>query len=429
MATAPASRSLPRKRKGVARRPASPRSAAQAAGSNPARRSKANARERPGARPMAISAASMTKVPDPHIGSTTGSPPPYPAARRKRAASVSRSGAAFTSCLWPRRCSGSPEVSTETVQRSSSIRTFSATAPSSGSSATGAPSPSRIAAAIRARAAPACQMREARVVTSTRRDTSGLSVSPQGTFRARLSSWARCRARKAAIRASTRVAPRRCRLARQTSGQPPARTTPPGTACGAGRPRAAASSRSSGSRPGGAARKISKGVGHERGIAARRWRKARRGGGDAWGRAWSAEILSRATLSCAKLDPGSEGSEGRGGFGGRERAGGRLVGADDGGGGGRRGGGGRGDRGRGRGERGGRGRVDGAAPRGAQRPGGGGRAAAGAAGGGGERAHEVAEHAADPRGVARACRGGAAAARTTPGSRSTRGPTTTGGRR
>ena len=63
-----------------------------------------------------------------------------------------------------------------------------------------------------------------------RRGTSGRRVSAQGSLRARLSSWARWRARKAAMRARTREAPRRWRLARQTSGQPPWRVTPPGTA-------------------------------------------------------------------------------------------------------------------------------------------------------------------------------------------------------
>jgi hypothetical protein len=63
---------------------------------------------------------------------------------------------------------------------------------------------------------------------------------------------------KAPIRTSTRPAPRRQRFARHTSGHPPRVVTPPGTAAGAAKPAASASSRRTGSRPGGAARKISR---------------------------------------------------------------------------------------------------------------------------------------------------------------------------
>ena len=60
-------------------------------------------------------------------------------------------------------------------------------------------------------------MREALHDASTRKGTSRRSTSPQGKSRARLSSWARCSARKAPMRAMTRLAPRISRLARHTS--------------------------------------------------------------------------------------------------------------------------------------------------------------------------------------------------------------------
>src|SRR6056297_3369849 len=51
------------------------RSCPHAPASKHARFSNAKDRSRPGARPLAISAASITKLPEPHIGSTTGSVP------------------------------------------------------------------------------------------------------------------------------------------------------------------------------------------------------------------------------------------------------------------------------------------------------------------------------------------------------------------
>ena len=57
------------------RRLVTPRIAAQAAASKVARCSKAKRRARPGLSRAAISAASITKVPDPHIGSSSGSAP------------------------------------------------------------------------------------------------------------------------------------------------------------------------------------------------------------------------------------------------------------------------------------------------------------------------------------------------------------------
>jgi hypothetical protein len=69
--------------------------------------------------------------------------------QRKPAAIVSRSGALPTYRLCPRRCSASPVVSSDTVQRSSSIRTFTAI---SASVVTGMPA-SEIARTTRCRAA------------------------------------------------------------------------------------------------------------------------------------------------------------------------------------------------------------------------------------------------------------------------------------
>ena len=105
MRIAPGSRSLPWNRVAVvsaAAGPARASSACQAAGSNVARLSKAKRRARPGASPAEISAASMTKVPEPHIGSRTGSRPSKPHWRRNIAASVSRIGALATAALNPR---------------------------------------------------------------------------------------------------------------------------------------------------------------------------------------------------------------------------------------------------------------------------------------------------------------------------------------
>ena len=60
----------------------------------PGHRSTAKWRCSPGARRMAMSPASMSNVPEPHMGSSTGSSPVYPDARNMAAASVSFIGAA-----------------------------------------------------------------------------------------------------------------------------------------------------------------------------------------------------------------------------------------------------------------------------------------------------------------------------------------------
>ena len=101
-------------------------------------------------------------------------------------------------------------------------------------------------------------MRELLQDASTRKGTSRRNTSPQATRRARLSSCARCRTRNAAIRASTRPAPRSSRFARQTSGQFPRTVTPPVMAVAARKPSARASAQSADSKPGAATRKISK---------------------------------------------------------------------------------------------------------------------------------------------------------------------------
>ena len=98
-----------------------------------------NARSIPGARSSACSAASMTMVPAPHIGSTSGTLGSQPASARRPAASVSRSGAAPISTRAPRRCSRSPEASTLKVKSSSRPRTRIDTSAASSSFATCTP--------------------------------------------------------------------------------------------------------------------------------------------------------------------------------------------------------------------------------------------------------------------------------------------------
>ena len=151
MRMAPASWSRPKQSAGGGETGPAARKASQAAASKVASFSKAKLRERPGFKPAAISAASMTKVPEPHMGSRTGSWPEKPHWRRKSAAIVSRIGAFATSSLKPRLCSGSPDVSTAIVQRSFSIRALMTT---SASSLTGTPSSPEIARAMRSAAAP-----------------------------------------------------------------------------------------------------------------------------------------------------------------------------------------------------------------------------------------------------------------------------------
>ena len=148
---APASRSLPNNVQAGTREGAAAFIACHAAASKVASFSKAKSRLRPGLRPAAMSAASMTKVPEPHIGSTSGSSPVKPHWRRKSAARVSRSGALPMPSLCPRLCSDSPELSMLRVHRSSSMRALTMT---SASSSIGAPNSCWMARAMRWAAAP-----------------------------------------------------------------------------------------------------------------------------------------------------------------------------------------------------------------------------------------------------------------------------------
>ena len=93
----------------------------------------------------------MTKVPDPHIGSTTGSLPSNPHWRRNSDAMVSRMGALATACLWPRLCSSSPDVSTPMLHTSFSMRALTHT---SASGEAVAPNSSAMARSMRCAAAP-----------------------------------------------------------------------------------------------------------------------------------------------------------------------------------------------------------------------------------------------------------------------------------
>ena len=73
--------------------------------------SKPNGRPRPGARPSAISAASMRIVPAPHMGSRSGWSGVHPASRSSPAARFFLSGASPVLSRRPRLKSGSPLVS------------------------------------------------------------------------------------------------------------------------------------------------------------------------------------------------------------------------------------------------------------------------------------------------------------------------------
>ena len=132
---APHLRPMPRSRR---RRDPSPRStparwataaaratarAVRNASSNPGHASAANRRARPGAIRRAINAASITIVPDPHIGSRSGRSGVQPLAMRSAAASVSRSGAFATACRYPRRYINGPAASTDIVTSSLITRT------------------------------------------------------------------------------------------------------------------------------------------------------------------------------------------------------------------------------------------------------------------------------------------------------------------
>ncbi len=65
-------------------------------------------RRSPGARPAVMSAASIARVPEPHIGLTKGVVPSYPDASRTAAASVSRIGASCGILRYPRSESRTP---------------------------------------------------------------------------------------------------------------------------------------------------------------------------------------------------------------------------------------------------------------------------------------------------------------------------------
>ena len=69
----------------------------------------------PGGMPSAIIAASINKVPDPHIGSTKGVSPRHPDFRIIPAANTSLRGASVWASRYPRLCSDSPELSNESV--------------------------------------------------------------------------------------------------------------------------------------------------------------------------------------------------------------------------------------------------------------------------------------------------------------------------
>ena len=119
---------------------------------------------------------------------------------------VSRIGAFATAGLWPRLCRVSPDVSTEKVQMSFSIRSRIRT---SASDETGAPRVSEIR--------PFNPLTGGAGVINARLATGGFDLdgdigaqkSDQGNLRARLSSWARCTAGKLPIRTKTLLAPRR----------------------------------------------------------------------------------------------------------------------------------------------------------------------------------------------------------------------------
>jgi len=66
--------------------------------------------------PKAIIAASINNVPDPHIGSIKVLSPRHPDFRIMPAASTSFSGASVCATRYPRLCSDSPELSSESVQ-------------------------------------------------------------------------------------------------------------------------------------------------------------------------------------------------------------------------------------------------------------------------------------------------------------------------
>ena len=72
-----------------------------------------NAKDRliPGGMPATICAASTNNVPEPHIGSSSGTPGFQPATRNKPADRFSRKGASPVSSRQPRLNKGSPEVS------------------------------------------------------------------------------------------------------------------------------------------------------------------------------------------------------------------------------------------------------------------------------------------------------------------------------
>src|SRR5574344_1324888 len=78
-------------------------------------------RKIPGLILWAISAASMRRVPEPHIGSMKSVSPFHPVISIIPAARTSLRGASTDSCLYPRRCRLSPLESRLNVQLSSAI--------------------------------------------------------------------------------------------------------------------------------------------------------------------------------------------------------------------------------------------------------------------------------------------------------------------
>ena len=91
----------------------------------------------------AIHAASITKVPEPHMGSTRGRAGSHPSSRSVPAARVSRSGARVGCSRYPRRCRCSPDALARITKRSRTIRTTKGVG---GRGASGAGAPTTAAA-------------------------------------------------------------------------------------------------------------------------------------------------------------------------------------------------------------------------------------------------------------------------------------------
>ena len=188
--------------------------------------SKAKARSRPGMRPAADLGGLQRDRPRPahRIDHRLRPVEPHPPQERGRHRLAQGRLSDEPACG---RAGGaaSPLVSSEIVQRSSSIRAFTAI---SAVSATAIPAASSAAATSLPRGLVMVECARARQTASTRTGTSGRSQSRHGTLRLRLSSCARCMARKG--RHAPKGHGRRKRstmLARAASPRPPAISTPP----------------------------------------------------------------------------------------------------------------------------------------------------------------------------------------------------------